>query len=113
MSRAAAVLAEHVGHRTVVRDASTLRCVDCSHTLLLGPVAGRSVLTDEDRLAHVEATPEPCPHHVGELARSCRCCAADAKAAQPAAAPAQRVPVADVARWAAACRAALPSRRRP
>lgn len=112
MSRgAAALLARHAGHRLVVLDAERTRCEDCSHTLLVK--AGRAVLTEQDRPAHVERAVGACPLHVGEVAQSCRCCAADAKAKpdEAAAQPVDRQPTADVARWAAACRAAVAAAR--
>lgn len=49
------LLERHVGHRTVIRDGRTLRCVDCAHTLLLDQ--GTATLTADDQAEHVTATP--------------------------------------------------------
>lgn len=110
MSRAAQLLARHAGHRLVVLDHERTRCEDCSHTLLVK--SGATVITDEDRQAHVDGTagkPAYCPLHIGELAHACRCCRADqlAKPDELLASVPDRQPTADVARGAAACRAAV------
>ena len=74
------LLALHAGHRLIGVDRTTVRCVDCHHTLLLD--LGKALLTEQDRAAHVETTlpSQACPAgHLGELAGSCRCCAANRK----------------------------------
>ena len=108
------LLALHAGHDVDPGpDGRTARCRTCAHTLLLDN--GRTVLTDQDRAAHVGGLADsgPCPAHIGELARACRCCRADRLAVvDPHRPQPQLLPTADVASWAAACRAALPQRRR-
>lgn len=70
------VLARHIGHRVTVRSASELRCLDCTHTILIPPPASTSTSQSP-----IPGKDEPrCPLHLGEHESTCRCCAADRKA---------------------------------
>lgn len=107
-----AELARHIGHRCVLLDPRRLRCVDCTHTVLLPAMAGSTSTSQSP----IPGPDDPrCPQHLTEHAGNCRACAADAKASRAADAnhghrqlPHQ--PTADVAARAAEARAALPRR---
>jgi hypothetical protein len=98
-------LIAHIGHRTTPIDAQRIKCIDCTHTLLLAlPVASTS--TSREHPTRDQA----CRQHPTEWAHNCRCCEADRKADE------HRRPTheirADVAGWAARCRQVLNERRK-
>ena len=103
------VLTAHIGHRLVGRDDTSVRCVDCTMTLLL-PVAATASSSSTSTSKNTPPRPsEQCAMHLG-WAGACVGCAADAKAADIDPARPPRVvfePVADITAGAAAVRDAL------
>lgn len=80
----AELLERHVGHRVLVVDGHTLRCVDCAHTLDLSerPSTVRSTSTSTPSIPGLHDV-DRCPEHPGQRAGACGPCRAEHLEAGP------------------------------
>lgn len=101
------LLARHIGHRLTLLDERRLRCVDCSHVVLLPAVAGSTSPTSNGPAPYATSDVPPssvCRTHPGEWSAWCGPCRAEELEAERVL---DQQPTADVAAGAASTRQAL------